>query len=79
MGLTVPDDVAIVGFDDIDMAGWPMFDLTTVRADLRGMALAAADLLIDRLGGRTSHPRIRTFPAETVLRSTHQRVGKSAG
>lgn len=76
MGLAVPGDVAIVGFDDIDMAGWPAFDLTTVRADLTGMALAAADLLVDRIGGGTAPPRIRTFPTEPVLRSTHQLEGR---
>ena len=29
MGLSVPGDLAIVGFDDIAMAGWPTFELTT--------------------------------------------------
>ena len=77
MGLSVPGDVAIVGFDDSDLAGWPVFALTTVRSDLRGRALAAADVLIGRLGGDSSPPRIRTFPAETILRSTHQHDPRS--
>jgi LacI family transcriptional regulator len=73
MGLRVPDDVAVVGFDDIDMAGWPTFELTTVRADLRAMAVAAADVLVARLGGDEGPRRVRTFPAEVVLRGTHYR------
>lgn len=76
-GLAVPDDVAIAGFDDIDMAGWPSFDLTTTRADLHGMALAAADVLVERLGGDTSRPRIRIFPTTAVLRSTHRLATRS--
>lgn len=71
MGLSVPADVAIVGFDDIEMAGWPCFDLTTARIDLRGMAVAAADLLVRRLGGDAGRTEVSTFPAELVLRSTH--------
>jgi LacI family transcriptional regulator len=71
MGLAVPADVAVVGFDDIDMAGWPSFELTTVRADLHAMAVAAADVLVARLGGDDGPRRVRTFPAEIVLRSTH--------
>jgi LacI family transcriptional regulator len=75
MGLTVPGDVAVVGFDDIHMAGWPSFELTTVRADLRGMAVAAADILVARLTGADGPRRVRTFPTEIVLRSTHQLGG----
>jgi LacI family transcriptional regulator len=75
MGLTVPGDVAIVGFDDIDMAGWPSFEITTVRADLRAMAVAAADVLVARLGGADGPRRVRTFPTEIVLRETHQLGG----
>jgi LacI family transcriptional regulator len=74
MGLTVPDDVAIVGFDDIAMAAWPCFNLTTARIDLFGMAVAAADLLVSRVGGDTSRARTRVFPAELVLRGTHTPV-----
>jgi len=71
LGLAVPQELAVVGFDDIEMAGWPAFDLTTARIDLTGMAVAAADLLIARVGGNAGRPEIRTFPAELVLRGTH--------
>lgn len=71
MGLAVPGDVAIVGFDDIAMAAWPCFNLTTTRIDLFGMAVAAADLLVGRLGGDTGRAHTRVFPTELVLRGTH--------
>ncbi|HEX2901922.1 MAG TPA: LacI family DNA-binding transcriptional regulator [Jatrophihabitans sp.] len=71
LGLSVPGDIAIVGFDDIEMAGWPCFNLTTARIDLAAMAVAAADLLIRRLGGATGRAELRTFPAQLVLRGTH--------
>lgn len=70
-GLRVPDDLAVVGFDDIAMASWPAFDLTTIRVDLWGMARAAADQLIRRIAGDEGPPRTRTFSVEPVLRSTH--------
>ena len=72
MGLSVPGDVAVVGVDDIAMAAWPCFDLTTARLDLDGMAVAAADVLARRLGGEPSGPGIQVFPAEVVPRGTHQ-------
>ncbi|MDQ2795860.1 MAG: LacI family transcriptional regulator [Actinomycetota bacterium] len=71
MGLSVPSDVAIVGFDDIDMAAWPCFDLNTAHVDLDDMAVAAANLLVARLGGDTSIPKTTVFPTEIVLRGTH--------
>ena len=71
MGLSIPRDVAIVGFDDIAMAAWPSFDLTTARVDLFGMAVAAADLLLARLEGDADRSRTLTFPTQVVLRGTH--------
>ena len=37
MGLRVPQDVSVVGFDDIPMAAWPSYDLTTVRQPVEQM------------------------------------------
>lgn len=74
MGLAVPEDVAIVGFDDIAMAAWPCFNLTTARIDLFGMAVAAADLLVRRLSGDAGRAQTQVFPTQLVLRGTHTPV-----
>ena len=71
MGLRVPEDVAVVGFDDLAMSAWPSFRLTTVHADLEAMAWAAADLLVRRMSGDETATGVRTFPTRLVLRSTH--------
>ena len=41
MGLRVPDDVSVVGYDDVSLACWPSFDLTTVRQPANRMVEAA--------------------------------------
>jgi LacI family transcriptional regulator len=71
VGVRVPSELSIVGFDDIDMAGWDGFNLTTVRQPLEEMGRAAAQLLIDRIvsEGETP-PRRRVFPVGLVRRET---------
>ncbi|UQS23970.1 LacI family transcriptional regulator [Amycolatopsis thermalba] len=72
LGVDVPGDLTLIGFDDLPMASWETFDLTTVRHDLHGMAQAAADLLVERLaGGAEETPRRVTFAPELVPRGTH--------
>lgn len=46
MRLRVPEDVAVVGFDDVGQASWPSFDLSTVRQRLNMMVSACVDELI---------------------------------
>ena len=48
VGVRVPDELSIIGYDDIDMAGWEVFSLTTMRQPLTEMARAAALLLMER-------------------------------
>jgi len=69
-GIAIPDDLAVVGFDDIDMAGWPAFQLTTVSNPLMDMARCAAGMLIDLIERREINPH-QVFPTELVLRRTH--------
>jgi LacI family transcriptional regulator len=71
-GLRCPDDVSVVGFNDMPFAD--RFDppLTTVRIPHREIGSAAADLLLERLGEaeRTAAPQIRLSPTFVARGST---------
>ncbi|MFC7342791.1 LacI family DNA-binding transcriptional regulator [Saccharopolyspora griseoalba] len=72
LGARIPEDLTLVGFDDIPMASWAAFDLTTVHYDLSALAQAAARLLVERIeSDEESGPRRTRFEPELVLRSTH--------
>lgn len=69
--IDVPGTVSIAGFDDIPMAGWEAFSLTTVRQPLVDMARDAAQILIARIEERDdSEPRRIIFPTHLIMRST---------
>jgi len=48
-GVDIPRELSVIGFDDIPMAAWESFQLTTISHDLNAMATAAARLLVARL------------------------------
>ena len=66
----VPEDVSIVGFDDLFMASWPIYDLSTIRQDIDGMAAAVIAILENRLNSRTRKFDPPTMVAELILRGT---------
>lgn len=68
-GRTVPDDVAVIGFDDIPDAAVQQPPLTTVRQPIAELAATMARLLQERIDGGTP-PRQTTLPVELVLRAT---------
>jgi len=51
-GLRVPEDISVVGFDDIREAAFHLPSLTTVRQPMRKIGAMAAEVLIDRIEGR---------------------------
>jgi LacI family transcriptional regulator len=69
MGLAVPADVSVLGFDDIPEAALCDPPLTTVRQPLREMGEAAMNMLLDLLKGleRSTHTRL---PVELVIRAS---------
>lgn len=56
MGLAVPTDLSITGFDDVAMAAQMEPGLTTMRVDNARIGSLAADYLLERLGGGTPSP-----------------------
>ncbi|MEU8522927.1 LacI family DNA-binding transcriptional regulator [Streptomyces sp. NPDC048577] len=67
-GRTVPDDVAVVGFDDIPMARHTEPPLTTVRQPMRRMGETAAGLLLAALAGEVIPSEPVVLPTELVVR-----------
>ncbi|WP_325168820.1 LacI family DNA-binding transcriptional regulator [Paracoccus caeni] len=65
--LRLPEDLCLIGFDDIPVAGWLGYDLTTFRQPVREMASHIAKVLEDEDGmeNLTTH-----FPAQIVWRKT---------
>lgn len=67
-GLTVPDDLSVIGFDDIDVASQSFPMLTTVRQPVQQKGEKAARLLIDLIEGRAIGPQHIILPTELVVR-----------
>jgi LacI family transcriptional regulator len=63
-GKRVPEDVSVVGFDDIQSAAFQNPGLTTVRQPLRQMGVVAAETLLQRI----TAPLQNNYPREIVVR-----------
>ncbi|WP_349368438.1 LacI family DNA-binding transcriptional regulator [Salinarimonas sp.] len=70
LGLRVPDDVAVVGYDDVPMAGWPAYDLTTVRQSADAMVAATVETLMARIDDPSMAPRHLRIDAPLVVRGS---------
>lgn len=67
--LRVPDDVGVLGFDDIPTAAWPAYDLTTIRQPLDEIVVAVGEHL-DSVDSPRPEPVRLLFAPSLVLRST---------
>ncbi|MDW3181845.1 LacI family DNA-binding transcriptional regulator [Roseobacter sp.] len=69
--LTVPEDLAIIGFDDIAMAAWAEFNLTTVRNPLAKTVDEVLRLLEGRLANPQKPGEVVMIDPDLVKRGTH--------
>jgi len=69
-GRRVPDDIAVVGYDDLGIAERTTPPLTTVKNPIGDMAEEAARLLLAQLDGTTTIPRRVVFAPELVRRTS---------
>ncbi len=70
LGLRVPQDVKVVGFDDILQAHWKSYNLTTVKIDLDERVQALVRLILRRLKNPTSPSLTETVTTRLVVRGT---------
>jgi len=69
-GVRVPDDVAVVGFDDIYAGSLLVPTLTTVRQPMRLLGERASKRLLERIKDPTLEHRVELLPTELVLRAS---------
>jgi len=71
MGLRVPEDISLIGVDDIPMASWGMISLTTIRQPIGEIGSMAAKLISDSIMAESaSSSKHYIFPTSLVVRST---------
>ncbi|ODP34126.1 LacI family DNA-binding transcriptional regulator [Pandoraea sp. ISTKB] len=68
--MRVPEDIRVVGFDDIPAAGYDNYRLTTIAQDTYALADTATDLLIDRMNAFSGASRTRVVPVTPVVRES---------
>lgn len=69
-GLKVPDDIWVVGFDDIAASAWPSFDLTTFRQPVNRMIAETLRLLETAETGATALPSTVLVPGRLIVRGS---------
>lgn len=69
-GLRVPEDVGLLGLNDMDIARWGLVNLTTIRQPIAAIIAASLDLIVEAMAGAVSLPEARVFPCELVERGT---------
>ena len=69
-GLSVPGDVGIIGFNDMEMAGWANIGLTTIHQPVARIIEASVDLVVALVDAPATPPAVRLFPCHVVERKT---------
>jgi LacI family transcriptional regulator len=69
-GLRIPEDIAVVGFDDIPSSANSRPPLTTVRQPIQQTGSMAAEILVDMIENPTAPARHVVLPTNLVIRST---------
>jgi DNA-binding LacI/PurR family transcriptional regulator len=72
-GLRVPDDVSVIGYDDLPVAAFVDPPLTTVHQPMREVGALAADILLDRIAGLDRDRGPHLLPASLVVRQSAAR------
>lgn len=69
-GLSIPGEVGLIGLNDIEMAGWANFNLTTIHQPIPQIISSSLELMTSMLRDPERFPEVRLFPCSIVERGT---------
>ena len=70
LGLDVPGDVSVVGYDDVPLAAWAAYDLTTLRQPVNRMVEATVETLLGKIGDPGRPPQKIEIDGPLILRGS---------
>lgn len=70
LGLRVPEDIAVSGFDDIAQASWPSYALTTVAQPVEQLTREAVRMVVERAEGAGIGQERRLMPPRLIVRGS---------
>ena len=70
LGVAVPDEMSVLGFDDIPSARTARIPLSTMRQPLSRIGVRAAELLLEQIRSGSSIGRKEVLPTELIIRNT---------
>lgn len=73
-GLRVPQDISVIGFDDIELAQYVTPKLTTIRQNTNCIGRKAADILIDAIDNNKKSNTKTMIPTELIVRESCQKI-----
>ena len=73
-GKSVPDDLSVVGYDDIDMAGYMTPALTTIAQSVDDIVHISLQLITDKINGRLHENKRVELPTQLIQRETTRQL-----
>ena len=74
-GIRIPEDLSVLGFDNISYADLPKIELSTIEQPKEAMAARAVDELISRIRGKTGDPLQLVLPPKLIKRKSCVQIG----
>ena len=69
-GMHVPNDIGIIGLNDMELSGWDNINLTTIRQPIDKIVHASVEQIVNMMEGDAGAPQARLFPCSVVDRGT---------
>ncbi|MCF2871895.1 LacI family DNA-binding transcriptional regulator [Octadecabacter sp. G9-8] len=70
MGFSIPGDVSIIGYDDVPLAAWAAYDLTTMRQPVNRMVEATVDTMLAQINGRDTYSQTIEIEGPLIQRGS---------
>jgi DNA-binding LacI/PurR family transcriptional regulator len=75
LGISIPNEVSVIGFDDVPVANWPAYDLTTVRQPANRMAHETVKALLEKIHDPKARSRRIAIETTLIERGSTAKIG----